>query len=243
MLIKLKNEGFIQEDKPEGSKDRDLSKLTIDEVVSQAFIFFIAAFETTASTMVLCLFELSKNQDLQRKVQMEIDEILKGRDSSEVDYDLMSNLKLLDCCIAETLRKYPPAPFLIRECTKTYSIPDTKLVIEKGTSLIISCFGLHRDPDIFEDPLTFKPERFLESSTGEGKAAGLFYLPFGDGPRICIGMRMGRLTSRLALFLLLSQFNFELDNEKIAENELEFSPKQFVLTLKDDVNLRVSLRK
>lgn len=239
MLIKLKNEGFTQRDQPEC----DSSKLTIDQIVSQAFIFFIGAFETTASTMVLCLYELSKNQDLQRKVQTEIDKILKGRDVSEVTYDLVSEAKILDCCIAETLRKYPPAPFLIRECTQTYGVPNTDLVIEKGTPVIISCFGLHRDPDIFDDPLKFDPERFSDSSIGHGKAPGLCYLPFGDGPRICIGMIMGRLTSRLALLLLLSQYNFELFDKQLAEKELEFSPKQFVLTLKDDINLKVSSRK
>jgi len=82
--------------------------------------------------------------------------------------------------------KYPPAPFLIRECTKTYGIPGTNLAIEKGTSIIISSFGLHRDPDIYEDPLKFKPERFLNNPTGSDKAK-FSYLPFGDGARICIG--------------------------------------------------------
>lgn len=243
MLIKLKNEGFLQDDKQETDENQDSSKLTIDEIVAQAFIFFIAAFETSASTMVLCLYELAKSQELQKKVQLEIDQIINDHKISEISYDFMSNLKFLDCCIAETLRKYPPAPFLIRECSKAYQVPDSDLWIEEGTALIISCFGLHRDPDIFEDPLAFKPERFLESSTGQGKSDGLFYLPFGDGPRICIGMRMGKLTSKLALFLLLSKFNFELEDGKMGEKELEFSPKQFVLTLKDKINLKVNLRK
>lgn len=235
-MIKLRNKGFVK-----GEETCD-SRLSLEEVVAQAFVFFIAAFETSSSTMALCLYELSKNPKLQRKAQTEIDEILENCDSKSFDYDRVTQLKFLGCCLDETLRKYPPAPFLIRECTNSYQIPDTSLTIEKGTPLIISTFGIHRDPNIFEDPLSFKPERFLKSSTGEGKASGLFYLPFGDGPRICIGMRMGKLTSRIGLFLLLSKFNFEL-LDKCSNRELEFSAKQFVLTLKNDMNMKVSLRK
>lgn len=239
MMIKLKNHGFDQDDKSDVIEDN--KKLTMEEVVAQAFVFFIAAFETSSSTMALCLYELSKNQELQRNVQNEIDKVTKTCGTKTINYELMNELKYLESCIDETLRKYPPAPFLIRECTRTYQIPNTDLIIEKGTSLIISSFGLHRDPLIFDEPLEFKPERFLNSSTGDGKATGLFYLPFGDGPRICIGMRMGKLTTKLGLFQLLSKFNFEFVIEAPKE-ELTFSPKQFVLTLKDDMNLKASLR-
>lgn len=182
MMIKLKNGEPIDENGDKHCGIRTSDNLTFEEVAAQAFVFFIAAFETTSSTMSLCLYELSKNQSLQRKVQTEIDEALK---SNDFNYDLMTQLKYLECCFDETLRKYPPAPFLIRECTKRYQMDD--LVIEEGTPIIISSFGLHRDSAIYEDPLLFKPERFLESSNGGGVSSGLFYIPFGDGPRICIG--------------------------------------------------------
>lgn len=239
MMIKLKDHGFVQDNETDITDEAN--KLTLKEVVAQAFVFFIAAFETSSSTIALCLYEMAKNQHLQRTVQEEIDQAIRARESNEVNYDLMMNLKYLESCIDETLRKYPPAPFLIRECTKTYRVPDTDLIIERGIPIIISSFGLHRDPEIFDEPLAFKPERFLNSSTGEGKAVGLFYLPFGDGPRICIGMRMGKLTTKLGLFLLLSKFNFEFLTG-IPKNELTFCPQQFVLTLKDDMNLKVSSR-
>lgn len=238
-MIKLKDEGFQEEGKAKMTEENKSSKLSLEEVTAQSFVFFIAAFETTSSTIALCIHELSKNQFLQRKVQHEIDQVFTA--GQDVNYDLMSELKFLDCCIDETLRLYPPAPFLIRECNRTYCIPSdhSNLFIEKGTPIIISTFGLHRDPDIFEDPLTYTPERFLKNSNGNGKANGLFYLPFGDGPRICIGMRMGKLTAKLGLMVLLAKFNFEfLDKAP----EVKFSPKQFVLTLMDDINLKVTLR-
>lgn len=179
MMIKLINGQTIDED----DRCSISNKLSLEEVAAQAFVFFIAAFETTSSTIALCLYELSKNQALQRKVQSEIDDALNDH---KLDYDMMTELKYLECCVDETLRKYPPAPFLIRECTKTYQVDD--LTIEKGTPIIISAFGLQRDPDIYEDPLLFRPERFLKSFDGGGKTAGSFYIPFGDGPRICIGL-------------------------------------------------------
>jgi cytochrome P450 family 6 len=143
-----------------------------------AFVFFIGAFETSSSTMALCLYELSKNPSLQRKVQLEIDTVLSS--GKKIDFEMMTGLKYLECCIDETLRKYPPAPFLIRECGKNYQIPDSQLVIEKGTLTIISTFGLHRDPEYFPNPGTFDPDRFNDENIH--KIQPFTYLPFG---KIC----------------------------------------------------------
>lgn len=203
-----------------------------------AFIFFIGAFESTSSTISLCLYELARNLELQKKVQVEVDEITTKYPTT--NYEALMELKFLDCCIYETLRKYPPAPFLMRECEMDYEVEETSQIIRKGTLLIIPAFGIHRDPEIFAQPLEFRPERFENSSTGDGESEGLFYFPFGDGPRICIGKRMGLLTVRLGLFLMLQKFNFEFPDEKIPE--IFFSPKQFVLTIRDDILLKISKR-
>jgi cytochrome P450 family 6 len=200
-----------------------------------AFVFFIAAFESTSSTMALCLYELSKNEKLQRKVQMEIDKVLEARGNSEFDFEMLSELKFLENCIDETLRKYPPAPFLIRECGKEYRVPGSEFVIEKGTPMIISTFGIQRDPEFFPDPQIFDPDRFSDENIH--KIQQFSYLPFGAGPRVCIGQRFGKLTTRLGLFLLLQRFNFSFSDETV--RELRFSPKQFVLTLMDDIHLKV----
>ena len=237
-MIKLKNEG-LDNDPTITSED---SRLTLNEVVAQAFVFFIAAFETSASTMALCLYELSKNQKAQRKLQREMDQVAEKCGDEGLNYDLISDLKYLDCCIDETLRKYPPAPFLMRECVKSYKIPRSGLVIDKGTQVIISNYGIQRDPDIYADPLTFKPERFLDSPSGGATGKGCVYLPFGDGPRMCIGMRMGKLIAKIGLYMLLTKFNFGFDGAT-PKGELAFSPKQFVLTLKNELYLKASLRK
>jgi cytochrome P450 family 6 len=86
---------------------------------------------------------------------------------------------------SETLRKYPPAPHLSRECTKTYKIPGTDIVLEKGVLAAIPILALHHDPKYYPDPERFDPERFSEEE--KAKRHHYVYLPFGEVPRICIG--------------------------------------------------------
>lgn len=149
-------------------------------------MFFIAGFETSSSTMSFCLFELARNPQIQRKVQEEIDRVLKTGGTDEITYDLMGDLKYLECCVDETLRKYPIVPVHFRTATRDYKISNSDLVIPKDTGIIIPVLGFHRDPDIYDDPMEFKPERFIDSPHGGGKVKGLFYTPFGDGPRNCV---------------------------------------------------------
>jgi cytochrome P450 family 6 len=86
---------------------------------------------------------------------------------------------------AETLRKHPPVTFLTRKCNKDYRIPGTDLVLEKGVQVVIPVLGLHQDPKYFTSPEEFLPDRFTES--GNSQRPNYVYLPFGEGPRVCIG--------------------------------------------------------
>lgn len=88
--------------------------------------------------------------------------------------------------LSETLRKYPLLFALFRVATKTYRVPNEPLIIEKGQKIIIPTFSLHSDPRYFSDPEAFNPERF--STKEKAMLPNGVYLPFGDGPRICIGM-------------------------------------------------------
>lgn len=188
LLLQLKNDGYCavdanDKDNTDHGEELDKTKLTLNELAAQAFVFFLAGFETTSSTMSYCLYELSKNIYIQKAVQDEIDR------HGDITYDSINAMKYLDCCVDETLRKYPPVPVLNRECSKDYKIPNTNLTIPKGTPLLIPALGLQRDPEIYQNPLEFKPERFSSKSTGSD-ADGLYYMPFGDGPRVCIGEKL-----------------------------------------------------
>lgn len=87
--------------------------------------------------------------------------------------------------MTETLRKYPALPLLFRKCSKNYTIPGTDKVIKEGTSLMVPVMGIHYDPDYYPDPEKFDPDRFTEEN--KAKRPSFSWIPFGEGPRICIG--------------------------------------------------------
>lgn len=123
------------------------------------------------------MYELSKNPDIQKKVHAEIDNLLKSGDINDLSYDVLSAMKYLDACIDETLRKYPIVPILNRESNKDHTFAGINMKIEKNTPIIIPVLGLQRDPAIYENPMEFRPERFLDSTNGNGIGKGIFYLP------------------------------------------------------------------
>lgn len=90
------------------------------------------------------------------------------------------------CIVLEALRKYPPGPFITRKCTIDYKIPNSDIIIDKDSHVMIPIKNIHYDEDIYEDPEKFDPERF--SSENKSKRHAYAHLPFGEGPRNCIGL-------------------------------------------------------
>lgn len=86
----------------------------------------------------------------------------------------------------ETLRKYPPAPLISRKCENNYQIPNSKVELPAGMRVIIPIYGFHHDPNYYPDPTKFNPERFTEEN--KRTRHPYTYLPFGEGPRNCIGI-------------------------------------------------------
>lgn len=146
--------GIIQ-----NSKSGPGVKLTVDQCAAQAFTFYIGGYETSASTTAYCIFELCHSPVWMRKAKAEVDALMMKREG-KIQYEDLADLKILNMCVKETLRKYPLAAILNRQCTREFSIPGTDQVIEKGTPIIISSFGLHMDPEHFPDPENFDPSRF-----------------------------------------------------------------------------------
>jgi len=248
MLIQLKNQGFVsvdKEDKENGeikSESQTVKKMDMNTLVAQAFVFFIAGFETSSSTLSFALFEIASKPEIQRKIQQELDKIIKSAGPEGLTYEMFAEMKYLECCIDEALRKYPIVPVHLRKAARDYKVTGTDLTIPKDTSILIPVLGFHRDPEIYENPLEFIPERFLNSPNGGGTSEGVFYTPFGDGPRNCIGMRMGKLTTKIGLASILSKFNLELNEKDMIGKELEFHPNQFILTPKNLFNIKISSR-
>lgn len=97
----------------------------------------------------------------------------------------ISGLQYLDMVVSETLRMYPILPVLDRKAMNNYQIPGTNVIIEKGTPVFIPLLGMHYDPQYFPKPDLFDPERFSEEN--RKSRTNYVYMPFGEGPRNCIG--------------------------------------------------------
>ncbi|KAF2894453.1 hypothetical protein ILUMI_11715, partial [Ignelater luminosus] len=226
LLIEMKNNVKNENGKGIG--------LTINELAAQVFVFFAAGYETSSTTMTFCLFELTQNLDMQKKVRDEINEVLK-KHNGEITYDSLMEMKYMGQVIDETLRKYPPVTFLNRKCIKDYKLPDSDIEISNGTLVVIPVLGLHRDPEYYPDPETFNPERFSEDNKSSIKP--YTYLPFGEGPRTCIGLRFGIMQTKMGLTILLKNYKFTL-NEK-TKVPLRMDPLAFVYTVEGDIWLNV----
>ncbi|XP_069682464.1 cytochrome P450 6a2-like [Periplaneta americana] len=212
--------------------------LTMDEITAQVMVFFTGGFETSSTTMSFCLYELAMNPDIQDRLRHEIDEILE-RYEGTVTYEAIKEMTYLDKVVSETLRKYPPITFLNRNCNKDYQIPGTDLVVERGIEVVIPVLGLHKDPEYYPDPEKFDPERFSEKA--KAQRPNCVYLPFGEGPRICIGMRFGLLQTKVGLVSLLSSYDFGVCER--TQTPVKIDPKMFITSALGGVWLRIRNRR
>lgn len=182
----IKRHDFIDMMLEQKAKDQedDMYKIDEDFIVSQAFTFFGAGFETSSTLMSFALYELAMNREVQDKLYQEISDFLleiRGRPS----YDGVIDLPYLEMVICETMRKYPACGAILRTSTASYTFEGTNLKIDKDISITIPVLALHHDPKYYPDPDKFIPERF--SPEGYQLRDPMVYLPFGDGPRNCIG--------------------------------------------------------
>lgn len=116
----------------------------------------------------------------------------------------------------EILRKYEGLD-VSRVCVKDYNIPGSNVVIEKGTSIIISPFALHHDEKFYPEPEKFDPTRFSSENKARKSIIDMPYLPFGEGPRNCIGQRMGKISVKIGICTILRQYYVELDERHIGK--------------------------
>ncbi|XP_071448007.1 cytochrome P450 9e2-like [Hetaerina americana] len=178
---------------------------SLDDVTAQLLGFFMDGQETSSTLISFTLFELEHNQDVQEKLRAEVVRV-KADHGGVLTYEGLQEMPYLEMVQQESLRKHPPAPFLQRRCTRRHHFPpvDEKTPresggfwVEPGTPVLIPIFSIHHDPKYYPDPDTFNPERFSKDSETVGK--GEIFLPFGEGPRMCIGNRFARLQSKATI--------------------------------------------
>lgn len=164
-------------------------KWSDEDIVAQCFLFFAAGFGTTSLVLSFCAYEIMANPDVQRKLNAEIDATRKNLNGKPITYEELQKMKYLDMVISEVLRKWAPLGATERICTKSYQIENEDtgetVKIEAGDTIEFPIAGLHYDPEYWSDPEKFDPERFNDEN--RQKIKSFTYLPFGIGPRNCIG--------------------------------------------------------
>uniref|UniRef100_A0A803W6V4 Cytochrome P450 3A n=1 Tax=Ficedula albicollis TaxID=59894 RepID=A0A803W6V4_FICAL len=178
----------------DGSKsaETNLDKtLSDEEVLAQALIFVFAGYETTSSTLSYIAYNLD-----------EVDTHLPNK--ATPTYNTIIQMEYLDMVVNESIRLYPAGGWLERVCKRTVEL--NGVTIPEGMVVLFPAFVLHRDPQYWPEPDEFRPERFSKENK-EGIDPYTF-LPFGAGPRNCIGMRFALLVVKVAVVVLLQNFSF-----------------------------------
>nr|XP_060642873.1 cytochrome P450 3A9-like [Anolis sagrei ordinatus] len=188
--------------------------LTDEEILANAIIFIFGGYEATSNVLCYMLYELARHPDVQQKLQDEIDAALPNK--APLAYEAVMQMEYLDMTVNELLRLYPIGGRLDRICKKDVEI--NGITIPKGVSVMIPPHVLHFDPDLWEQPEEFRPERF--SKENKGSIDPYVYLPFGAGPRNCIGMRFALLVLKAGAVSLLQNFTFKPCKETLIPMEL-----------------------
>nr|XP_040133681.1 cytochrome P450 3A4-like [Ictidomys tridecemlineatus] len=172
------------------------------EIAAQSIIFILAGYDTTSTSLSFIMYLLATHPDVQKKLQQEIDETLPNK--APVTYDVLFEMKYLDMVVNETLRLYPVVERIVRICKKDVEL--NGVLIPKGTIVAIPTYSLHQNSTYWSEPEKFYPERF--SKKNKDSINLYLHMPFGNGPRNCIGMRFALMSMKLALIRLLKNFSF-----------------------------------
>ncbi|XP_031237470.1 thromboxane-A synthase isoform X3 [Mastomys coucha] len=205
------------EDSPQRCQPISTPKpFTVDEIVGQAFLFLVAGHEIITNTLSFITYLLATHPDCQERLLKEVDLFMVKHPAPEY-HNLQEGLPYLDMVIAETLRMYPPAFRFTREAAQDCEVLGQR--IPAGTVLEIAVGALHHDPEHWPNPETFDPERFTAEARLQQRP--FTYLPFGAGPRSCLGVRLGLLVVKLTLLQVLHKFCFEASPETQVPLQLE----------------------
>lgn len=195
----------------DGEDPKSGRKMNQAEIRDNLLAFIVAGHETTALTLAWAIYLLGFDPSVQGKARQEVREQIGDRPVTVEDVE---NLPYLRMIIDETLRLYPPAAFLSRTAQGPDQFYDRD--IKKGDTVILPIYALHRHHDIWEDPDRFDPERFRHPKSIDRFA----YLPFGNGPRVCIGAQFALQEAIIILATLLNRFQFETIPGKSPSPEL-----------------------
>ncbi|CAH0750663.1 unnamed protein product [Diatraea saccharalis] len=256
LLMQAQKGNLVHEEK---TKDIDAGFATVDEsaigtktvnrewsdvdLIAQAVLFFLAGFETVSTAMTFAIYQMAVSPDIQERLVKEIKEN-EAQNGGKFDFISIQNMVYMDMVVSEVLRLWSPAVALDRICTKDYNLGKANdkapkdYIIRKGDVVQIPNWAIHRDPKYFPNPMKFDPERF--SDENKHSIVPFSYMPFGLGPRNCIGSRFALCEVKVMLYQLL--LHFEIQPCERTCIPPEFVPGKFNLGLKGGNWVRLKIR-
>ena len=213
------------------AKDADTgARMTAREVRDEVVTIFLAGHETTAAAMTWVWYLLSQHPAQEARLHAELDHVLGGRTPGAED---VAKLPYARMVVEEAMRLYPPAPGVSNRQARSADVIDGK-PIRAGEVMLISSWLTHRNPKFWPDPERFDPERFsAERSKGRPRYA---YLPFGAGPRVCIGAALSMTETILILATLAQRYRLALASDQTIE-------LQQIVTLRPRGGMRMALHR
>lgn len=193
----------------------------------QIVTIFLAGYETVANALTWTWYLLSQNPEAERKLHEEVGRTLGTRAPRSDD---VTQLPYTEAAFAESLRLYPPAWAMGRQALEDFSLGE--YFLPRGTTVLMSQYVMHRDPEYFPEPLAFRPERFLPES--RGAQPKLTYFPFGFGARRCIGESFALLEGVLLLATLAQKWKLRL----VPGHPVEVNP---LITLRPKYGMRMTI--
>ncbi|KAI5083706.1 hypothetical protein GOP47_0003449 [Adiantum capillus-veneris] len=179
--------------------------MSLEEIIDECKTFYFAGHETTSSLLTWTVMLLANNSEWQERAR---EEVLSLFGSRHPDADSLNHLKIIGMILHESLRLYPPAVNLFRQATQDQKLG--RISIPKGTGLLIPILPLHVDPELWgADALEFNPLRFANGVLQACKQPSA-YMPFGSGPRICVGQNFSMMEAKTVLCMILQKFRFRL---------------------------------
>ncbi len=187
--------------------DSETGRLTIDEIEDNIITFIAAGHETTARALAWTLYLLAHDQKARGRAEAEVDALDMDKIPPQ---DWGNHLPWLTACFEESMRLYPPAAVILRRLTRDISFGEYE--IPSGTNVYVSPWVLHRHSTLWENPAQFQPDRFYGEN--RSKIDRFAYLPFGLGPRVCIGASFAMQEAQIILALLLRRFRFDYTSDR-----------------------------
>jgi len=176
-----------------------------EELIDQLGVLFLAGHETTASALTWLFFIVSRRPEVVRRIRDEVRRVTAG---APVEFEHLKKMPFVRNVFRETMRLYPPITFIPRVAMESTRIGDVK--VKRGAMIMISPWTTHRNHAIWRDATVFDPDRFLPEREHEFPEG--CYLPFGMGPRTCVGAGFAQTEASLIIARLVSTFDFETVN-------------------------------